>query len=173
MPQSSHRPAVVSHRPRRLGSIAACIPAGVRRRALVALGVIAASGSALTVFGSAALASGSTTNPCALITKGQIQAITHHTVVKRTLAPLGPTCIYELRHATEITLLIERTNFARAAGEMRNRTHVSVHARSAYCGRVGEPTLYVSLPAGKILAVTAGCSVARRIATIAVGVLLR
>lgn len=172
MPDSSPHALIVSRRERRSGKLRGRRPGAGRRGALLVCSVIAIAAAVLTATGRDASASGTPSNPCSLITNAQIRAITHRAVVRRTLAPLGPTCIYQFRHAGEITILIERINFARAVSAMRNRTHVSVRARSAYCGQVGQPTLYVSLPAGKVLAVTAGCTTARSIARIAVGPLL-
>ncbi len=129
--------------------------------------VVLACSGCLAAAGALARTADVARNPCGLVTVRQIESITHRTVTKRTLAPLGPTCIYALRGAREITIVVESGNFTALARVLRNRTRVHVRSRAAYCGRIGQSTLYVSLASGKVLAVSAGCSVAEKIAAAA------
>ncbi len=110
----------------------------------------------------------SSSSPCSLVTIRQIETITGRTVKRRTLGLLGPTCIYQFRRGSEITLVVETASFARVSRQLRSRTHTSVGHHTAACGNLGESVLYVSLPAGRVLVVQASCSVAERIGAIAV-----
>jgi hypothetical protein len=47
---------------------------------------------------------------------------------------------------------------------MKNRTRVAVAGRQAYCGTLGTPMLFVSLTGGRVLNVTAPCSIAQALA---------
>jgi len=106
--------------------------------------------------------------PCSLVSVRQMQTITKLRVAKRVLAPLGPTCIYSFtKTKAEITLTIETRNFSSVASQMTARKRVSVQRREGYCGKVGLPTLYVSLPHRRVLAIAAGCTVAQKIAAVA------
>jgi hypothetical protein len=94
---------------------------------------------AAAVFGFA-VSSGATAakpfNPCSLVTVKQVQTITHLRVLKQTVAPLGPTCIYTFRGSkTEITVAVETRSFSAVARQMKSRKRVSVHSREGYCGR--------------------------------------
>ena len=110
----------------------------------------------------------SSSGPCSLLSTKQVETITGRTVKRRTLAPLGPTCIYQFRRGSEITLVVEAVSFSRVSRQLRDRTRTSVGHRSAACGKLGETVMYVSLPAGRVLAIQASCSVAGRIGAIAV-----
>jgi hypothetical protein len=118
------------------------------------------------VFTSAAL--GGTSSPCKLVSAKQVGQISGHQVTKTTLAPLGPTCIWTLRHATEITLSTERQSASALAREMRSRRAVTVARHHGYCGKLGGWEVELPVSSGRVLVVTAACSVAERIAAIAI-----
>jgi len=122
-----------------------------------------------TAVAAAQAAPSASVNPCGLVTVKQMQSLTHRNVRKRTLAPLGPTCIYVFNGSPqEVTISVEHASFSQLTRQMRKRKRVTVLRRQAYCGEVGQATLYVSLPSGRVLDVVAGCSVGQRIAAIAV-----
>jgi hypothetical protein len=109
-------------------------------------------------------------NPCSLVSRSEAQTITGRAVAASTEAPLGPTCIYEFRGSkAEITLAVESMSLSQATNHLRNRTPINVRTRHGYCGRLGTGTLFVPLPGGHVLNVTAPCSVAQRFATLALG----
>ena len=109
-------------------------------------------------------------NPCSLVSRSEAQTITGRAVAASTEAPLGPTCIYELRGSKAvITLAVESTTLSQATNHMRDRTPIDIRTRHGYCGRLGAGMLFVPLPGGQVLNVTAPCSVAQRFATLALG----
>jgi hypothetical protein len=107
-------------------------------------------------------------NPCSLVSVQQMRAITRLHVVKRTLAPLGPTCIYTFtKRSPEITVAVAPHTLSLAARHMAAPKRVSIERHQALCGRLGEQTLLVSLPHGQVLTIVAGCATARKIAAVA------
>lgn len=106
--------------------------------------------------------------PCSLVTAKEMQAITHLQVAKEVLAPLGPTCIYTFRKSrTEITVAVETRSFSTVVRQMTAPKRVLVRHLKGDCGKVGLPTLFVSLPHKQVLEIAAGCTVAQKIAAIA------
>jgi len=84
-------------------------------------------------------------------------------------APQGPTCIYRpIRAKRVITLSVQSLEFARLKAQIHDLRPVTVHGRTGYCGSYGQPTVFVPLSSGRVLDVTASCSVATRIASAAV-----
>jgi hypothetical protein len=129
-----------------------------------------------TVIGPATLARADATSPpgtrqfdpCSLVSVQQMRTITRLHVAKRVLAPLGPTCIYTFtRHSSEITVAVAPHTLSLAARHMAAPKRVSIERHQARCGRLGEPTLLVSLPHGRVLTIVAGCTTARKIAAVA------
>lgn len=109
-------------------------------------------------------------NPCTLVSIGQAKAITGGTVSGSFEAPLGPTCVYKAgRPRTDITIDIESVSLAQAASHMTKRKQLTVSGHRAYCGTLGSQMLFVPLPGGKLLHVTAPCGVAQQFATLALG----
>jgi hypothetical protein len=108
-------------------------------------------------------------NPCALVTATQARSLTSGAVSGASEAPLGPTCVYTLAHSkTNITMAIEFQSFSQVTGKMKNRQRLSVDRRQAYCGRLGTEMVFVELPQGRVLNVTAPCTTAQRFATEAI-----
>jgi hypothetical protein len=109
-------------------------------------------------------------NPCTLVSTSEAQAITGETITGRAEAPLGPTCIYKVRGAaSEITLAVESGGLSQARHHMTEPSRVAVRGRQGYCGKLGTETLLVPLGSGRLLNVTAPCSVAQRFAALALG----
>ena len=108
-------------------------------------------------------------SPCSLVTRGQAGAILGARVLAPFEAPQGPTCIYRSKsgHAF-VTLAVQPLDFDTARRRLRGGAAVDVAGRSAYCGRAGQPTLYVKLPRGRVLSVSATCSIAQKFAARAV-----
>jgi hypothetical protein len=84
-------------------------------------------------------------------------------------APLGPTCIYQLRSSKpSVTMAVEMMGFRQAVQHMAHKQSISVAGHRAYCGTLGRPMLFVELNNGQVLNVTAPCGAAARLAHIAV-----
>lgn len=107
--------------------------------------------------------------PCNLVTKAQAQAIVGLPLRDPLEAPRGPTCIYRSRDGKRlITLAVQPLDFATLKRRVRGRQAVSVANRSAFCGTLGAPVLYVELPKRRVLSVAARCEVGKQFATAAV-----
>jgi hypothetical protein len=111
--------------------------------------------AALILSGSAASAAAAkASDPCRLVTKQRLSTILNTKVTKSSLAPLGPTCVYRFRGTKdELTITVERRALIGVKAEMSGRRAVTVRGRLGYCGRVGEPTLDVSLSHSKFLSI--------------------
>jgi hypothetical protein len=106
-------------------------------------------------------------NPCTLVTFAEARTIAGG-VIGATEAPLGPTCIYKRTNTkTNITLAVELQSFAQVTKHMQQRKSVTIGSREAYCGTLGSKMLFVPLPSGQVLNVTAPCSVAKQFAALA------
>jgi hypothetical protein len=110
------------------------------------------------------------TNPCRLVSVAQAQSITGG-VVSSTEAPLGPTCIYKAvgTGKSDITLAVESLRLADATQQMHQRQALNIRGHLGYCGTLGRPMLFVSVGSGKVLNITAPCSIASRLADLALG----
>jgi len=107
-------------------------------------------------------------NPCTLVSLTQAQAITHGSVKGRTLARLGPTCIYRAGNArNDVTLVVETLSVSQVAHQMTRPAKLTVAGHPAYCGRLGLQMLFVGLPGSRLLNVTAPCPVAKQFAVAA------
>jgi hypothetical protein len=107
--------------------------------------------------------------PCNLVTKAQAQAIVGLPLRDPLEAPRGPTCIYRSQDGKRlITLAVQPLDFAKLKRRIRGRQAVSVANRSAFCGTLGAPVLYVELPKRRVLSVAAGCEVGKQFAAAAV-----
>ena len=107
--------------------------------------------------------------PCNLVSKAQAQAIVGLPLRDPLEAPRGPTCIYRSRDGKRlITLAVQSLDFSTLKRRIHGRQPVSVANRSAFCGTLGAPVLYVELPRRRVLSVAARCEVGRQFATAAV-----
>jgi hypothetical protein len=108
-------------------------------------------------------------NPCSLVSRAQAQTILGKAIGPLVEAPLGPTCIYRPVGAKRfVTLTVESIDIARVRAQIRNRTQLDVAGRTAYCGTYGQPTVFVPLASGRVLAVTASCAIGAKFAAEAV-----
>jgi hypothetical protein len=106
--------------------------------------------------------------PCKLVTQAQAQAIVGHPIGAPQEAPLGPTCIFQSKgSASAITLAVESIDFVSIRAHMRGRRRVEVAGHRAYCGYYGQQMTYVLLSGGRVLNVTAPCSLGLRFAAAA------
>lgn len=109
-------------------------------------------------------------NPCTLVSLREARVITGGAISGSAEAPLGPTCVYELAHSkAPITLAVESSSFSSVTRQMTKRQQLTVRGHKAACGRLGSQMLFVMLPGGRLLHVTASCSVAERFASLAIG----
>lgn len=106
-------------------------------------------------------------NPCKLVTFAEARTIAGG-VIGATEAPLGPTCVYKRTNTkANITLAVELQSFAQVTKHMQQRKSVTIGNRQAYCGTLGSKMLFVPLPSGQVLNVTAPCPVAKQFAALA------
>jgi hypothetical protein len=107
--------------------------------------------------------------PCNLVTAAQATAIVGAPVQKPIEAPQGPTCIYRTRNGKSfVSVAVQASDLKKLKPHLRLRQRVDVAHRSAYCGTYGQPMLYVPLSGGRVLSVTAPCSIAKQFAIRAV-----
>jgi hypothetical protein len=107
--------------------------------------------------------------PCNLVTKAQAGAIVGAPLQDPLEAPQGPTCIYRSQDGKSfVTLAVQSLQFSKLKRQMHKRQKVDVSNRTAFCGMLGQPMLYVSLSGSRVLSVAAPCKVARQFAVTAV-----
>jgi hypothetical protein len=107
--------------------------------------------------------------PCNLVTKAQARSIVGAPLQDLLEAPQGPTCIYRSQDGKSfITLAVQSLPFSKLTHQIRKRQQVDVANRTAYCGKLGRPMLYVALSQRRVLTVAAPCDVARQFAITAV-----
>jgi len=107
--------------------------------------------------------------PCNLVTKAQAGAIVGAPQQDPLEAPQGPTCIYRSRDGKRfVTLAVQSVAFSKLKHQMHKRQQVSVSNKTAFCGMLGQPILYVPLSGSRVLSVAAPCQVARKFAARAV-----
>jgi hypothetical protein len=108
-------------------------------------------------------------NPCQLVSHAAAQAILGGPVVE-TEAPLGPTCIIKVGQQKQVvTLAVQTVQVSSQVHQMKQLQRATVAGHPAYCGKLGQSQLYLSLSGGKALTVTAPCGVAEALAAQAVG----
>jgi hypothetical protein len=104
-------------------------------------------------------------DPCTLVRNAELEAVLHANVVSATLAPLGPTCVYEVAGSrSELTLAVQPGRLSAVAHSLKRTRPVSVARHRAYCGVLGKEQLVVAVSAGRILDVAAPCPVAVAVA---------
>jgi hypothetical protein len=103
-------------------------------------------------------------NPCRLLSSNAAGAILGGPVTE-TEAPLGPTCILQARGQKRIlTLSVETLTIRTQVREMKGLQRSTVDGHQAYCGRLGQSLLLVTLRGNKALDVNAPCGIAVAIA---------
>lgn len=117
------------------------------------------------------VSTGTTTlDPCSLVTRSEVESAAGATLSAGVEAPLGPSCIFKRGgRAPDIALAVVPLSFAEARHSLPRPEAVTVGAHTAYCGGPAHAVLLVSVAPGRVLSVSAPCSVARRIAAIAIG----
>jgi hypothetical protein len=107
--------------------------------------------------------------PCNLVTKAQAGAIVGAPLQDPLEAPQGPTCIYRSQDGKRfVTLAVQSVAFSKLKHQMHKRQQVTVSNKTAFCGMLGQPILYVPLTGSRVLSVAAPCQVARKFAARAV-----
>jgi hypothetical protein len=107
--------------------------------------------------------------PCNLVTKAQAGAIVGAPLQDPLEAPQGPTCIYRSRDGKRfVTLAVQSVPFSKLKHQMHKRQQVAVSNKTAFCGMLGQPILYVPLSSSRVLSIAAPCQVARKFAARAV-----
>jgi hypothetical protein len=104
-------------------------------------------------------------NPCTLVSRAQAQAIIGRPIDTPQEAPLGPTCIYQPVGAKSfVTITVEALELSKIEPEIKDRKQLVVAGQTAYCGVYGQPTTFVPAGRGRVLSITAPCSVGSRFA---------
>lgn len=107
--------------------------------------------------------------PCNLVTKAQAGAIVGAPLQDPLEAPQGPTCIYRSQDGKRfVTLAVQSVPFSKLKRQMHKRQQVAVSDKTAFCGMLGQPILYMPLSGRRVLSVAAPCQVARKFAARAV-----
>jgi hypothetical protein len=107
--------------------------------------------------------------PCNLVTEGQARDILGAPIQQPLEAPQGPTCIYRTQTGkTFISVAVQSVDFPALKRQIRKRETVAISDRTGYCGRYGQPMLYVPLSRGRVLSIAAPCTVAKQFALKAV-----
>ena len=103
------------------------------------------------------------------MTKAQAGAIVGAPLQDPLEAPQGPTCIYRSQDGKRfVTLAVQSVPFSKLKHQMHKRQQVAVSNKTAFCGMLGQPILYVPLSGSRVLSVAAPCQVARKFAARAV-----
>ncbi len=105
-------------------------------------------------------------NPCGFVSRSEIAAIFHAKVRSETDAPLGPTCIIELKgDPHNVTITVEVINVSRETAQMKSRPkEIKIRGHASYCGVLGTPLLLVKLSGGRALVISAPCAAAEALA---------
>jgi hypothetical protein len=103
--------------------------------------------------------------PCSLVTEVEAQTIVGAPLQAPLEAPLGPTCIYRTRTGKGmIAVAVQSARFSEIKNRIRSPRRIDISGREAYCGKLGQPMLYLPVAQNRVLAVTARCDIARRFA---------
>jgi hypothetical protein len=107
--------------------------------------------------------------PCNLVSEARAAKILGGPIQQPLLAPQGPTCIYRSRDGKGfVTVAVQVASFKQLESHVREAQRFNVSGRSATCGKLGQPVLYVGLKSGRVLSVAAPCDIARQFAASAV-----
>jgi hypothetical protein len=112
-------------------------------------------------------------NPCKLVSLSEAKTITDGAISGTAEAPLGPTCVYKLQGAKgakgDITLALESSSLSQATKHMTRRHEITVKGRHGLCGKLGSQMVYVPVPGGQVLHITAPCGLGQQFAAFALG----
>lgn len=107
--------------------------------------------------------------PCTLVSRAAAQSLMGTPIIEPVEAPQGPTCIYRTQSGKRfVTLSVQTVSFKKLRAQMRGARRVDVSDKVGYCGRLGQPMLYLPLSAGRVLSISAPCALASRFAAEAV-----
>jgi hypothetical protein len=107
-------------------------------------------------------------NPCALVPRSAAESIIGQPVARPRVAPLGPTCIYQVPKTRQtITLTVELADFSKIRPHLHGVKRVHVGGQTAYCGNLGGSMTFLPLPNRTVLNVSAPCSVGEKLAAAA------
>jgi hypothetical protein len=114
--------------------------------------------------------SASAQNPCTFVTRAEAAAALHSQLVRELEAPLGPTCVLELKGMKQsVTLALQTLDVQRHIAQMKQKpVRLTIAGHTAYCGTLGTSLLYVPLAAGRALQVSAPCGAAQALAAKAI-----
>ena len=96
--------------------------------------------------------------------RSEARAILGRPIAAPVTAPQGPTCIYEQRRDRAVTLAVEARDFEAIRRGSRPLARVRVDDRNGYCVEYGSVMMYVPLASGRVLNITAPCTIAARFA---------
>jgi hypothetical protein len=103
--------------------------------------------------------------PCSLVTVAQARTIIGGPILTPLEAPQGPTCIYRPQSGKSfITVAVQTAALSKLRRQLPKAQRVSVGGRVAYCGRLGQPVLYMEISATRVLSISAPCDTARQFA---------
>ena len=106
---------------------------------------------------------------CSLVTRAQAQTIIGKPIALPFEAPQGPTCIYRTAKGEGlVTVAVQDGDFRKLERQVQQATEVKLGGRVGTCGQYGQPTLFLPVSDGRVLAIAARCDVAKRFATRAV-----
>jgi hypothetical protein len=112
-------------------------------------------------------------NPCKLVSLSEAKTITDGAISGTAEAPLGPTCVYKLQGAKgangDITMALESSSLSQVTKHMTRRHEITVKGRHGLCGKLGSQMVYVPVPGGQVLHITAPCGVGQQFAALALG----
>jgi hypothetical protein len=107
--------------------------------------------------------------PCSLVSETRAAQILGGPIQQPVLAPQGPTCIYRSRDGKGfVTVAVQRADIARLQRQVKHPQRFVLSGRTAYCGTLGQPVLYVALKSGRVLSIAGPCGIARQFAASAV-----
>lgn len=108
-------------------------------------------------------------SPCNLVSQSRAEAILRGAIQAPLEAPQGPTCIYRTKKgASFVTVAVQAVTLRKLHAQLAKADTSTVGGRTAYCAKVGNPTLYVPLGSARILTVSAPCKIAKAFARTAV-----
>jgi hypothetical protein len=105
-----------------------------------------------------------------LLTTTEADAALRATVLRKHEAPLGPTCILQLKgHKSVVTLSVQLVHLSRVLAQIRHRSpKLQVARHPAFCGTLGGAILVVELGGNRVFEATAPCAAAVALAAKAV-----
>jgi hypothetical protein len=108
-------------------------------------------------------------DPCALVSAREARSFLAAPVRQRTLAPMGPTCIYRTARLM-VTVAVETTAYDQLRSEIHGLQPFAGVGRPTYCGGAGgSSALFVRLGPTTVLHLTGPCQITGNFAARALG----